>query len=159
MEEPMKDTKGQEILVTPMPPSDPLKSRDRITANLITVFEHSGSSAESCDPRFSDFVETFDLEPYKKRLKASPDWQPLKFGDLEKEQVGMIVVQNLAGCNLQTLPTEEEKEKYAKQVILVRKSGDNDGLYLKVRPSRFNFFELECSPLDLEFKCTHESCN
>ena len=72
---------------------------------------------------FDEELET-SHDAYGRRLEATSEWQPLDFGWVPASDVGMVVIENLAGRNLPINPTESEREQIADQVIQVCHGGD-----------------------------------
>lgn len=155
MEEPIFDERGQEVKIKPILANrDPLKNKDRSTCRLSYYHEHKGEDAVVAEVVYSAMLETLDVEPQaKRRLKAKPEWTRLPIGDMEAASVGMIIIQNVCGQNLQVLPTPEEKEEFEKQVFRIRQAGVEGGLEIIIKPGRFQAFEVNISCL--EIKCDH----
>lgn len=133
-----------------------LANVDRITQITQIYFQHIGEDTVVADGRHSWTTETFDLEPVvRKRLRPKTSWQPLKFGDLESEDVGVVIIQNRAGVEEGLVQRDEEEKKILlQQKILVRKK-NNDSMVLVFRSG-------VCLPLmlsdfsDLEYCCTED---
>jgi hypothetical protein len=156
MAEEVRDERGVVIPVVPVQTHpNPLKDKDRITARLVYYHEHHGYAPATAELHYSDFLETFEIEPQTKRMnKVLPVWHPLPIGDLQVEHVGMVVIENLAGRKLSTVPTDEDKARFAKQIIRVRKAGVENGLEIVVKPGRFETIHAPGTPL--EIKCDFE---
>lgn len=122
-----------------VPTTRPDDSHDRITANLQFYFEQIGEEPVGFESRFSGVVPHTDEEPWQRKFKAGPEWEPLKLGYLEGENVGVVIIENRAGMGLQTKPTEEERESIQKQVMRVAYDASSPGFL--IRPGRFMFVE------------------
>jgi hypothetical protein len=149
---------GQTVNVIAFDPAllkDPLLENDRITCRLVYYHEHRGYEPIVVEKSYSGFLETYELEPQCKRLnKVLPEWKPLPIGDLEVDQVGDVILQNLAGINLSIKPTPEQQAEYEKQTIRIRKAGCEDGIEIVVLPGRLEKVHAD-KGVAFEIKCDH----
>jgi hypothetical protein len=154
--EPIKDPSGKEVVVIPVEKQDPLADKDRVTSRMTYYYEHRGYDPVSAEVVYTDFLETWELEPQPKRLnKVKNEWHPLPLGDLEPDQVGEFILENLAGKRLTSIPTDEEKQRYAKQTIRIRKAGVEGGLEIIVKPGRAQKVHADPGTM-FEIKCDFE---
>lgn len=149
------ETPDGKLDVIPPSEEDPLKTKDRMTCNLILHHQHLGSNTVSAEPRYSSLLETFDVEPLCRRLNISEEWQKINLGHILKDQVGVIVFESWVGKHNHVMPTDEEKELFAKQVIRIKLPG---GSVLRVVPGGFQKFEVEGNAALIRFKCDVGDC-
>jgi len=134
--------------MTPPPLEKPLMPlehnpdvRDRVTAHVTLHHEQVGVGPTTADHMFQDFLENVDEQPYTRVMKVGVGWQPLEFGWLAGK-VGLIAVQNGAGKNLRTHPTEEEKVAIKATVLEIAAfENGRDTIICIVRAGRFTVFE------------------
>lgn len=99
----------------------PPKDRATIILRVHHQCQDEGVTTGGCS--YDEELET-DHEAYGRRLTVGEEWQPLDFGWVPVEDVGMVVVENLAGRNLRVNPTDDERREIADRVLEVRHEGD-----------------------------------
>ena len=91
--------------------------------DLLTVVErvtHRPNGAQATQNERSYTLKLATREqPYERRCEATPQWQPLEFGWLRHESVGMLYVINDEGKFHQRNPTEEERRAVEALVLEV----------------------------------------
>ena len=97
-------------------------------------------------------VEPGDTEPYSRKIKVSEVSRQLDLGDIEREDVGYIILVNLVGTKLHQNPTREEHENLLKKVIVF---GDSDGLQLEIHPFGTPLVAQVGSLGPLSVRCLH----
>ncbi len=90
--------------------------KDRITVVSTVYLQPAGEKPASVESRFDRELETQE-QFYTRRLKATEEWQLIDPGWLGVDGIGMMVIANDEGKNLQTIPTDEEKADTATRVL------------------------------------------
>lgn len=111
-------------------------TKDRITLVLNLYHEHAGDETKERACQVWKELESKDIESYTRRVTAKPEWKPLDLGWVEPEDVGLILIENLAGKGTHVNPTEEEKEETKKQLLEI----GSESCSLVVSPGWPQFF-------------------
>lgn len=90
------------------------KPKDRLTVVETVYHRPFGQDPTAVETGFTRELKTAE-QVYTRRLTATEDWQSLDCGWLES--CSSLSIENLAGKNLQVVPSEEERAEIAKQVI------------------------------------------
>ena len=117
--------------VTPVP-LKPRPIQDRLTVVLRVHHQYKMEQAVMAGGGYDDMLET-SHEAYARRLQADEQWSEFDFGWIPNKDVGIVVVENLAGKNLQLNPTEEQRKLIADQVLEVKHAGDSIPLLIPPR--------------------------
>lgn len=99
-------------LIVPQVPQKPLK--DRLTVVSRIYHQRVGKNPKSIECKFSRLIE-HGQQLYEREMEATEEWQPLDCGWVA--DVGMLVIINQEGQNLQVHPTDEEREATAKKIL------------------------------------------
>lgn len=95
-------------------PSTKKPLRDRLTVVSHVYHQRAGKDPKSIESKFCRDLESKG-QLYEREMEATEEWQPLDCGWVT--DVGMMVVLNQEGQNLQVHPTDEEREATAKKVL------------------------------------------
>jgi hypothetical protein len=112
------------------------KEIDRLSGNLQVCYEHPGSGPVPVIWRFGDTLETYDDEPYIRRIKAESDWKALIDSHCWVKKKGLVIVCNMAGSNQLVHPTEEEQKTLQDKIVEI-KAGDFVQVVRAGRPAIF----------------------
>lgn len=121
MNEPIETT-----LTQPMPN---YQDKDRITMILKMHHEHRGDQPKTVDNIGHFLCETKE-EAYSKRYDLGEEWIPLRFGDLDPDQVGFVTIDNLEGKHHLTNPTKEQLAEIATHIVEVSMSANPEECFL-----------------------------
>lgn len=77
-----------------------------------------GAAPTLIDIREGLWLET-DEQPYQRKLKVGPEWQPLDCGWLDGKGVSLLVLVNEEGKHLTVIPSEQQKAALALRVVEV----------------------------------------
>lgn len=125
----------------PLEPSTP-KNRTTVILRVHHQCRDEGVTTAGCT--YDDELET-SHEAYGRRLTATSEWQPLDFGWIPPQDVGRIIIENLAGRNLQVNPTADERRAIADQVLEVWHDGDRHSFF--IGPRGADSFQSSCPSL------------
>ncbi len=100
--------------------------KSKLTVVGTVYYQCAGGEPVSVESKFTRELDS-DEQIYQRRSKVGEDFIPLDCGWLG-DNVGMLVLTNDEGKNLQVHPTEEEAEALSRRVIEVRYKGDLYGL-------------------------------
>lgn len=121
-------------------------TEDRLTMTFQAHHESFGEEPSSIHWAFADLLESKE-QPYRRRLDVGEEGVDVELGWL-KDNHGLMIIINKAGSTQQVNPTEEERQQYKKQELLVMQ--DNDGKPWIVRPGRLHVGEPSSSQLRLQ---------
>lgn len=94
--------------------------RDRMTVVDKTYHQPAQGEAFCCEVTFERTLMS-DESVYSRKKRAGEEWQPLDCGWITEDsgRVGMLIVRNDEGKNLQRLPSDDEKAALAQKVLEV----------------------------------------
>ena len=90
--------------------------KDRVTVVETVYHRPFNAEATSVESRFTRDLESNE-QVYRRHLLVTEEWKPLDCGWLKDAGVGMLVLHNEEGRNLQTRPFQEEKEAISQRVV------------------------------------------
>lgn len=138
-----------------VPDVEPWKARMTVVETVYHQLWSDDPTEISC--RFSVELEMAE-EPYQRKKRVGVVWETLDTGWI-KGRVGTVVIINGSRKMTQGLPSEEEKEAIAKQVILLRFSKDSDGDVrippkesFRFRPHTSELPEIRCEVGEARYK-------
>lgn len=97
----------------------PLRDHDRLTVLTNVYYEQDGEAPHAVATRVSKLIGTKEQPYQRKRLQAHLLPSKLDYGWFSDklDQIGMVLIENMAGANLNTIPTEEEKKRFESQTL------------------------------------------
>lgn len=107
---------------------DTVVTQDRVTVVEKVYHQTAGEEPFAVENTFSRNLKTQE-QPYSRRCTATEEWQPLDCGWL-KGNVGMLIISNLAGTGLTTIPSGDERAEIEKQVLEICDEDCVDGAWL-----------------------------
>lgn len=113
-----EETKEELIELTGVNPVP--QFRDRMTVVEKVYHQPKNGEAFCCETTFERHLND-EESVYSRKKKATEERQPLDYGWITEnnQKVGMLVIRNDAGKNVQRLPSEEEKVELAKKILEV----------------------------------------
>lgn len=109
----------------PQPPT--LLPGGRLPGKILVVesvyHQRPDSQPVSIETRYSRWTGTSD-GPYRDEVTATAEWVAVQHGRLKG--VGLLVVENAAGCDLQVVPTIEQRIFIDGLVVEVSIAGDDE---------------------------------
>lgn len=96
--------------------------KSKLTVVDTVYYQCVGGEPVSVESKFSRELDS-DEQIYQRHSKVGEDFIPLDCGWLERN-VGMLLITNEEGKNLQAHPTEEEAETLSRRVLEVRYKGN-----------------------------------
>lgn len=132
---------------------DSQPDQGRITVTMGVHFQKGPDEPQSTSGAFHFYTESDQEEVYRRRrLKAEQGHSiPLETGWIPIDEVGIVVIENLAGKNLKVNPTEEEQKEFAKQVIDVM---FNESSGIEIKPGQ-QFPFVPTDPSNVTICCRH----
>jgi len=98
--------------------------KNRLTVVGSIYFVAANEQPESVDTGFSRDLAS-EEQPYRRRLKATEEWQRLDCGWIK--EASQVFIANEEGKGLQVNPTDEEREDIARRIIEVSFCEDGEG--------------------------------
>ncbi len=95
-----------------------MQPKNRVTVVEQVAFQPFGEQPVSVSRAYARELDS-DQQFYKRTLKVGEEWQRLDCGWLDECDIGLIVICNEAGTNLQRVPTKEERAAIEAQVLEV----------------------------------------
>lgn len=113
-------------LPTPIP-THPGKVLDRLTVLVNVHHEHAGDQPMSVQHAYSEVLKTTE-DHYTRRYSIGSEWKAVSIGHFmdDPSLVGVVIIQNLEGTNLQVRPTESEAKELEGRVVLASYSEKDD---------------------------------
>lgn len=136
---------GSNLHPVPIEALSPEKGKDRFTLKLDAYWEHIGEEPIGKQVIAAMNLQTCGVEPYIRKMKVKSHWQDLRLGDLEREEVGYILIVNTEGTKLQMQPTEEERELIKQKIVVFNG--------FEIYPSGLPFFGMPTAEEKLSIKC------
>lgn len=113
------DEKIDEVLAK-VQPTPKLHARDRITLVFALNYEHRPDDAITVGKPAHLFLKgTEDQPEVNKRYKLNQEWQKIRLGDLDFNNVSVIVIENITGQGALTKRTKEEEADIQNRVVEV----------------------------------------
>lgn len=143
-------TEEQLIDIVPSPPL-----RDRMTIVEKVYHQPQTGEAYCCETVFERWLDD-EESVYSRKMKVSEEWKLLHFGWFSDDgkPVGMLVIRNDEGRDLQRLPSDEEKTKTASLILEI---GVHDLPLFDVFPGES--FRATPSGQDLYVRCLGGECS
>ena len=91
---------------------------DRITINLDMYFETFDEQPLGRHLVLSKLLDNKGVEPYIRRQSVGEGLKELFIGDIDRKDVGYILITNIQGTKLQKMPTEEERQAIKDSVVI-----------------------------------------
>jgi hypothetical protein len=85
------------------------KERDRFTVRIDTYWETFGEPMVGVPVMAAVQLNTQGIEPYIRKFKAPEKPKELPLGDIDREDVGYILIYNTEGTKYARNPSEEER--------------------------------------------------
>lgn len=92
---------------------------DRFTFKIDVYYEHFGEEPIGEQILGSTILENTGVEPFIRKVKIGEQPKELFLGDLERSQVGYVLITNLEGTNYQRNPSYSERDEVKKRIVLV----------------------------------------
>jgi hypothetical protein len=104
--------------------------------------QHPGDETMERNSQAWTVLENNEVEAYTRRKKASELLEPIDCGWIEDDQVGLVLIENLAGKGKSVSPTDEEKKLVESSVLELVPSGfDSQSCGIRILPGfPFVFF-------------------
>jgi len=84
-------------------------SKDRFTVRIDAYWETFGESPLGVPIQVATLLDTIGVEPYLRKFKATEQPKELSLGDIDREDVGYILIVNTEGTKYMHNPSEEER--------------------------------------------------
>jgi hypothetical protein len=112
-EESVSDSLVELTGVNPVP-----QFRDRMTVVEKIYHQPANGEAFCCETTFERTLND-EESVYSRKVKATEEWKPLDYGWITEnnQKVGMLVIRNDEGKNIQRLPSDEEKVELAGKIL------------------------------------------
>jgi hypothetical protein len=136
-------------LPVPMDHLNPHDQSDRLTIRLNIYYEHFGDEPIGHEVIANKLLETLGVEPFIRKFVATEDPKPLKLGDIDRNNIGYILIFNLEGLKLQQNPSEKELADIKKRVAII------DGF--EIYPCGMPFLGMPRLDQPLMVHCQHGS--
>lgn len=132
-----------------------LQMYDRILARIAIYQEHLGEQPFSAELVFHDSTKCQE-QPRSSRITLSEAWRGINTIDIPPTSVGLVLIENRAGKDRTTIPTEEEIKSLESHVIYMGlETGDSIVEFAIVRPGRFALVEA-CNIEKIRLRSHHE---
>lgn len=96
-----------------------VQERNRFTCVLNLYHEQTGEQPAGARLAFSDGLQ-YGIQRYQRHYVIGEEPAPLDLGWFRPHEVGFVLLENLEGLNLPTLPSDEELADINSRVIEVR---------------------------------------
>ena len=118
--------------------------RDRLTATLSMVHQHSGERPVHVQGNFTASLSNI-IQPVERRLIVGTAWKPIDLGWFadQTDKIGYVEFENAARVGLLVNPTDEEREDLKNQILWIAFAPDpacEEPDWI-VRPGRFHVGE------------------
>ena len=120
---------------------------DRLTLRVDAYCETALSQPKGDHVIISKLLDNCGIEPYIRKFKATENPKELFLGDIDRDQVGYILIVNTEGTKLLQTPTEAERADIEARVVLI-----ND---FEVHPNGLPFLGQPKRDCPLTVRCLH----
>lgn len=134
-------------VTVPINSLDPSDQPDRFTIRLNAYWEHFSEEPIGREVVASKVLGTTGIEPYIRKITVTEELSTLKLGDIDRKDVGYLLIYNLEGLRFQRNPSLEELEDIKKKIVVI------DGFELY--PFGMPFFGQPSIDQPLMVKCLH----
>lgn len=145
--DPVELQEEQPTVIVRMEDLSPGEQQDRFTIRIDAYWEHFGEDPVGRQVVASHILDTLGVEPYVRKFKATEEPKYLNLGDIERKDVGYLLVYNTEGTKLQSNPTPEEREDISKRIATI------DGW--EIYPNGMPFLAKPSGDSPLVVRCLH----
>lgn len=139
---------GKDKALAPIGDIKLTERNDRLTVRIDAYWEsvHEQPIGQHIIAAMS--LGTMGIEPYIRKFKATAIPKSLTFGDIDRENVGYILITNIEGTRLLQNPTEEERKDINSRIAVI------DGF--EIHPNGMPFLGRASSSTPLMVRCLHK---
>lgn len=125
----------------------PSEQQDILTIRINAYWERFGDDPIGHQVIASRPLSTIGIEPYVRKFKAAEKPKPLNLGDIERKDVGYLLIFNTEGTKLQKNPSRKEREDIDKRIATI------DGW--EIHPNGMPFLGRPTLDSPLVVRCLH----